>query len=45
MATKDQELNERLRVQEKEFHEKMKTALVRIAKMSRKDISLSLRWN
>lgn len=30
MATKDQELNERLQAQEREFQEKMKAALVSI---------------
>lgn len=36
MATKDQELNERLQAQEKAFQEKMKAALVCIPKMCRK---------
>lgn len=44
MASKDQELNERLQAQEKAFQEKMKAALVSIPKMCRKTFLLSVRW-
>jgi len=36
MATKDEELKERLQAQEKAFQEKMKAALVSMPKMCRK---------